>query len=98
MIVNPTVSVSGGDVQSYSITNNTNLQFPSDADAGEIVVSSLGAAPPAVTTENGIDIPVRQSAQSPLLAENSISPRAPSGWYYYFVMPSANVVVELGIN
>ena len=84
MIFNPIVS--GGGSEIFTINDTTDSSWPNSARAGEIVSRYLNNMNPVVTSDSGIDIPVKSSSQDP-------TTRAGFSDWYYFVMPADNVTI-----
>lgn len=85
MIANPVVVQKSGGGQVYSITDNYGMNFPSTAEAGEIVYGNSFdtlVSPPTVLA-NGTTIPHADAKLN-------------GGLFGYFVMPASDVVISLG--
>ena len=88
MIVNPIVVGGAEPLKKYSISDDMNIGFPSDAYAGEWVSITYGGIAPTFAISGNVtnhDIPYNESG-------SGITRR-----YYSFVMPDEDVTIKNGI-
>ena len=92
MIMNPVIQSGGAEEKEYTITNNTQISFPTSAKAGEYVYArgAPGASLSIDADNYNVTLPYREGD---FLGPTNITARAPKA-SYLFVMPASNVTIN----